>query len=200
MPARTPFMSVLALAPTRAFAVLASAMLIAITPTLAASLPSGQKTITLVTASGERLALGKATFTPDGDGAKIVVKLDSSLLGEEFLSMRPFNCLPDPKEMWCHLAYPYGIRNRVTADDLTDLEYALLFLFKPPTGYGIDAWNGLYFELALGADGAITGELRETDLNVLAVTPEGEFPRPIARAALTKVDPGTHRFARVEIK
>jgi hypothetical protein len=195
-------MSVLALALTRALAVLACATLIgaAATSALASSFPTGTKTITLVTASGERLDLGKATFTADGDGARIEVKLDAPQLGEEFLSMRPFNCLPDPKEMWCHLAYPYGIRNRVTADDLTDLEYALLFLFKPPTGYGIDAWNGLYFELALGADGAITGDVRETDLNVLAVTPPGEFPRPIERAALSKVEPGTHRFARVEIK
>jgi len=61
---------------------------------------------------------------------------------------------------------------------LTDLEYDLLFLHKTHQEYGIDAWNGLYFKLAVSGDG-LTGELRETDLNVLQAPPEDGDLRPI---------------------
>lgn len=166
----------------------------------AGALPEGERTITLVAADGTRLDIGRVTFTAAGEGRSISVVLDTPALKDEFLSMRPFRCLPDAKEMWCHLAYPYASAGMITADDLTDLEYRLLFLFKPPTAYGIDAWNGLYFRLALGGAGIITGTLHETDLNVLAVPPaEGEM-RPITPAALTATAEDAHRFARVEIK
>ena len=161
---------------------------------------AGTKTITLVTAGGDRVALGSVTFTPDGDGARIAVKLDNPALTPEFLSMRPFNCLHDAKEWWCHLAYPYELAGRVTAADLTDLEYSLLFIGKGPNAYGIDAWNGLYFRLALGEDGVISGAMHETDLNALAVPPVDRKARLIGPEALTKVEPGAHRFQRVEIR
>lgn len=183
-----------------AFAAIASAWFAAAAPAMADSLPNGTKSILLVTASGEEHAIGTTTFTPDGDGAAVEVKLDAPEFQDEFLSMRPFRCLPDTKEMWCHLAYPYATRSRITAADLADLEYQLLFLFKPPAGYGIDAWNGLYFKLTLQEDGSLTGDVHETDMNVLAVPPEGEFPRPIGHGALTPVDAGTHRFARVVVR
>lgn len=166
----------------------------------AAELPLGTKAVTLITASGERQDIGKVTFAPDGDGTRIEVEVDAPQFRDEFLSMRPFRCLPDDKELWCHLAYPYATRRRVTVDDLADLEYALLFLYKPPAGYGIDAWNGLYFELSLGTGGVISGDVNEIDLNVLAVPPEGKFPRPITHEALTRAEPSTHRFARIEIR
>jgi hypothetical protein len=104
------------------------------------------------------------------------------------------------KETWCHLPYPYESKGLITATDLADLEYALLFLFKPPAGYGIDAWNGLYFKLSLGPHGTITGALHETDYNVLAVPPEKGNLRPIAHGSLTAVAPDAHRYATVEIK
>lgn len=168
--------------------------------TARSGLPTGKAAITLVAADGARLTIGSVTFTPDGDGATVAVSLDAPEFGEEFLSMRPFRCLAGAKETWCHLAYPYTWTGRVTAGDLTDLEYALLFLFKPPAGYGIDAWNGLYFKLAVGSEGGLTGDLHEADFNVLAVPPDSSVLRPITHADLTASSPEAHRFARIEIR
>lgn len=164
----------------------------------ATALPEGRKTITLVAADGTRLSIGTVVFAPAGDGATVSLTLDAPEFGDEFLSMRPFRCLPDAKEMWCHLPYPYATRGKITADDLVDLEYALLFLFKPPGAYGIDAWNGLYFKLMLD-DAGLSGTLHEADFNVLAVPPADSDLRPIPHSAL-KPAAESRRFARMEIR
>lgn len=184
----------------RTLALAIAGLMLALAPcsAIAGALPEGRKTITLVAADGAKLAIGDVTFASDGEGAKIEVTLDAPEFGDEFLSMRPFRCLAGTKEMWCHLAYPYETKGRVTLGDLADLEYALLFLFKPPAGYGIDAWNGLYFKMMLDGGGGISGALHEADFNLLAVPPDGNNARPIG--TLTPVEPDAHRFARVEIR
>lgn len=165
------------------------------------SLPQGSKTISLIASDGTRQDIGHVTFTAAaGEGAAFDVRLDAAEFSDEFLSMRPFRCLSGRKEMWCHLAYPYDLKRQITVSDLGDLEYALLFLFKPPAGYGIDAWNGLYFTLSLVDDGSIAGKLHEADFNVLASPPEAGVVRPISASALTAVGNNAHRFARLEIK
>jgi hypothetical protein len=184
----------------RTVVAIALTVLVASAPAVAEPGLAGTKTITLAGAAGEQLRLGSVTFTPEGDGARYMVALDSPELSPEFLSMRPFRCLHDPKEWWCHLAYPYELSGRVTPADLTDLEYALLFIGKGATSYGIDAWNGLYFRLSLGSDGTIAGRLNETDLNVLAAPPEDRRARVIVPSALTAAEPGAHRFDRLEIR
>ncbi len=165
-----------------------------------ASLPEGTKTITLISAAGERLQIGDVTFTKDGDGQAFAVGLNAPEFQDEFLSMRPFPCVRGEKETWCHLAYPYEMKHRITAGDLVDLEYALLFLFKPPAGYGISTWNGLYFKLALGEDGAIDGTIHDVNLEPLGVPPADPTARLIADTDVTPADPETHRFARLEIR
>jgi hypothetical protein len=102
--------------------------------------------------------------------------------------------------MWCHLAYPYDLNRTITAADLADLEYSLLFLFKPPTGYGIDPWNGLYFKLALGADGALSGTVHDVNLDPLGVPPADRAVRTIHDSDLTRSDPASRRFSRIEIR
>ena len=163
-------------------------------------LPEGQKSISLKSADGTTLDIGTATFAPDGSGAKVTIQMTAPEFQDEFLSMRPFRCLAGGKETWCHLEYPYEVAGHVTADDLVDLEYKLLFLFKSPAGYGIDAWNGLYFKLALQDDGSITGNVHDTDLNVLAVPPEDRKARVVQHKDLTAVEPGSHRFFSVSIR
>jgi hypothetical protein len=190
------------------FAGRAAALCLALTMALMSShtaiadtpLPQGTKTISLIAADGTRQVIGHVTFETVKDATTFDVQIDAPEFSDEFLSMRPFRCLPDAKEMWCHLAYPYELKRLITAADLTDLEYALLFLFKPPAGYGIDAWNGLYFKLALADDGVIVGGLNESDFNVLASPPEKGVTRPIAASALTAVADDAHRFAKIEIK
>lgn len=163
-------------------------------------LPEGEKSITLVAQDGARQPIGRVRFTPDGDGAKIAVTLDAPEFGEEFLSMRPFRCLSGPKQMWCHLAYPYGTRARITASDLVDLEYQLMFIWRTPDRVGADAWNGLYFKLAVAPDGSIAGDLHEADYNPLAVPPDMPYARPIGHGDLSRAEPGKRLFDRVEIK
>jgi hypothetical protein len=166
----------------------------------APALPEGSKTIALISASGEKLEIGHIIFTREAEAATFVIALDAPQFAEEFLSMRPFPCLAGVKETWCHLAYPYDLARRVSAADLTDLEYALLFLFKPPAGYGIDPWNGLYFKLALADDGTISGAVHDVNLDPLGVPPADRAARLIQASDLTPSDPATHRFARIEIR
>jgi len=166
------------------------------------ALPTGQKTVTLISHDGTRKDVATVTFKPGSQPGIVAfdVKLIDAPFQDEFLSMRPFRCLPDTNEMWCHLAYPYANKREISASNLQDLEYDLLFLFKPPKGYGIDAWNGLYFKLELQSDTGITGKLYETDMNVLAVPPDAGVLRPITHNALSEVEPDAHRFATVEIR
>ena len=164
------------------------------------SLPEGRKTITLVSTAGDKQVIGHVTFVKDGDGATFEVKLDAPEFQEEFLSMRPFPCLAGQKETWCYLSYPYDLKKRITASDLVDLEYALLFLFKAPAGYGIDPWNGLYFKLALAEDGSLAGPVNDVNLDPLGVPPVDRSARIIQPSDLNPADPATHRFSSVEIK
>lgn len=172
------------------------------TDATAATLPSGTKSVSLIAHDGTRLKIATVSFKPSDERGYIGfdVKLLDAEFQDEFLSMRPFRCMPDKKEMWCHLAYPYETKKKISKADLQDLEYALLFLFKPPKGYGIDAWNGLYFKLKLEGDGNITGTLHETDMNVLAIPPDAGELRPISHGALSEVEPDAHRFYKIEIK
>ena len=165
-----------------AAAMIAAAMILclpALEANAAPSLPTGQKTITLISPDGGRDVIGHVAFTADGDGAKIAVQMDGAKFTNEFLSMRPFRCLAGPKRMWCHLEYPYGTPQRVTLTDLVDLEYALMFLWRPYDKVSVDAWNGLYFKLAVEDDGSIAGDLHEVDFNQLASPPPTGIIRPV---------------------
>lgn len=169
-------------------------------PAAAKQLPTGVKVITLISPDGVRQRLGEATFVPDGDGAKFSVKFDAPELQEQFLSMRPFQCLSGQVLQWCHLSYDYGMRQRVTADDLIDLEYSLMFIWRTYDRVSADAWNGLYFKMAIEDDGTVSGVLHEVDLNVLATPPSDAFARPVRHSDLTPSERGRQPFARIEIK
>jgi hypothetical protein len=165
------------------------------------ALSPGERSITLVAADGTRLPVGRISLAArEGGGFGLTVKLDGPEFTDEFLSMRPFRCLTVSREMWCHLPYPYETSGIVRDGDLVDLEYALLFLFKPPTAYGIDAWNGLYFKLTVEPDGSIAGTVNEVNLDVLATPPNDRAARVIGHGDLTPVGLGSHAFARVEIR
>jgi hypothetical protein len=156
------------------------ALLLAFAPAaVAAELPSGVKTIRLVPAAGAPINLGTVSFAGEGPARTITVRFDESLFHDHFLSMRPFKCLEGPDKFYCHLPYPYDSEGVVTVGDLADLEYALLFVHKKPTEYGINLWNGVYYKLALEEGGRITGSLYEVDMDVLASPPPTGEMRPI---------------------
>jgi len=124
----------------------------------------------------------RAVYLEDGDGARIhiadlsfdgdgysVAMIDAAF-ADHFLSMRPFKCVEGPQKHWCHVPYPYEIKRSIAADDLVDLEYDFLFIWKGATEYGINMWNGVYYRLAADGPGYV-GTLHEIGLGLLAVPP-----------------------------
>lgn len=125
--------------------------------------------------------------------------MDKSLFSDHFLSMRPFKCLTAPQQMLCHLPYPYPKGNRISAQDMRNLEYDLLFIHRQSSDYGIDPWNGVYYQLALDEEqGKITGEVRAVDLDILASPPEAGVDYPIGADDLNETTPEANAFPQLE--
>lgn len=158
--------------------------------------------IVLGAQDGTGTEIGSVTFgplQPNGERG-FAVDLSSGPFSEHFLSMRPFRCLEAAAEWYCHLPYPYSMRGTISADDLTDLEYSLLFIRKAPAEFGIDAWNGLYFRLKPGATSTLEGTLLEGDFNVLASPPETENARPLDPAEFLEADRKRRAFPSLVIR
>jgi hypothetical protein len=136
--------------------------------------------ISLIDRAGTELVVGNVQFSGFKDGKSgFAVTLESPRFTDHFLSMRPFRCLEGAQEWFCHMPYTYKLRRVVSKDDLRDLSYSLLFIRKTPAEFGVDAWNGLYYDLSFKDDGTVTGELLEGDLNSLASPPEVDYSYPI---------------------
>ena len=155
------------------------------------------RSVSLVTQDGAPVAV--AELKVDGDG-RYALRWDESKFGDFFLSMRPFRCLEGAEKLWCRLPYPYENRRRLSDGDLVDLEYDLMFVWKNAGEYGIDFWNGVYYRLSAGADGALTGAMHEIDMNVLAAPPSEGDLRPIAPDMLEEADPSSHWLPRLRIE
>ena len=155
-------------------------------------------TITLQASENESVDIGQITFTAKGEGYSYELKLDEDKFEKQFLSMRPFDCMQKPKMMICHLPYPYQNNRFITADDMTDLEYELMFLHKYPGAYGIDAYNGIYYQMKM-TDKGIEGLLHDVDMNELKVPPEEGNLRPITPDMLYEASPTKHWFMNVLI-
>ena len=154
----------------------------------------------LVDQTGRETPIGKVDFSANTSGsAEVVFDLDAGLFEDHFLSMRPFRCLTESSEWFCHLPYPYEISRSIDKDNLTDLEYQLLFIWKSPKTFGIDAWNGVYYQLTAQEDGQISGELLQGDLNVLANPPE-PMSYPIDLSEFTEEDADKRRFPEIIIR
>lgn len=162
---------------------------------------SGQKEITLRAVDGTEIAIGHVTFHADSATGTATYDLDLArdVFAQHFLSMRPFRCLEGPRQHWCHLPYPYDIDRRVSDDDLTDLEYDLLFAHKGAPDYGIDMWNGLYFKLSVEGD-QLSGHLFEVDMGLLAIPPAPGARRPIGPADIHDTDPDAHWLPEIIIR
>ena len=155
-------------------------------------------TITLQARENESVDIGQITFTAKGEAYSYELKLDEDQFEKQFLSMRPFDCMQKPKMMICHLPYPYQNNRFITADDMTDLEYELMFLHKYPGAYGIDAYNGIYYQMKM-TDKGIEGLLHDVDMNELKVPPEEGNLRPITPDMLYEASPTKHWFMNVLI-
>ncbi|MCB1418631.1 MAG: hypothetical protein KDJ74_06380, partial [Notoacmeibacter sp.] len=151
---------------------------------------------------GSEQAIGTVTFGPmQANGERgFAVDLSTGPFSEHFLSMRPFRCLETETEWYCHLPYPYSLRGTISADDMTDLEYSLLFIRKAPAEFGIDAWNGLYFRLRAGPLKTLQGTLMEGDFNVLASPPEQGNTRPLDPQTFIEGDAQRRAFPSLVIR
>lgn len=154
----------------------------------------------LVDQQGVEQAIGEVTFSAgDSDATGVLFELDETRFEDHFLSMRPFRCLTESREWFCYLPYPYDIARTITLDQLSDLEYQLLFIWKSPKTFGIDAWNGVYYQLNLEDNGTFTGRLLQGDLNVLAEPPE-PMSYPIDLSEFTEEGAEKRRFPTLVIR
>ena len=159
----------------------------------------GNKEIVLTGTEGERIVVATITLEPKGDYTQYEIAWRESPFADHFLSMRPFRCLEGPDKHWCQVPYPYENQRRITADDLTDLEYDLLFLWKGATDYGINMWNGVYYKLAI-EEGRIVGALHEMDMDLLSAPPTAGNLRPLLPKHLHEADPDSHWLPQVVIE
>lgn len=160
---------------------------------------SGKKQVFLIGNGAGRTLVGNIIFSPEGTYSAYKIDLTVGPFTEHFLSMRPFRCLEGPDKHWCHVPYPYAVQRKVSAGDLTDLEYDLLFIHKGATEYGIDMWNGVYYQLRIDGD-RLVGELHEMDMGLLAVPPaEGEL-RPVTDKDIHQAEPDSHWLPRLVIE
>ncbi len=154
----------------------------------AGALETGSYGVWLQTAQGnEKIRIADLAMAEDG---LYSVDMDHSQFSEHFLSMRPFRCLDGPEKLWCHVPYPYAI-NRNISNDLIDIEYDFLFIWKKAGSYGIDLWNGVYY--VVKTDGpSLVGVMHEMDMNSLSVPPEDGVLRPVNRSLLDPAEPENH--------
>lgn len=138
-----------------------------------------------------------ATLMLRGDGS-YEVSMNAPAFGEHFLSMRPFKCLEGPSKHWCHVPYPYDIKRNIS-EDLVDLEYDFLFIWKGSAEYGINMWNGIYYKIA-EHDGALIGVLHEMDMDLLSAPPEPGELRPLRAQDVIESDPDSHWLPKLVIR
>ena len=160
---------------------------------------TGTKEISLRDADGGQTVIGHVHFSQDGDHAAYEIQFLEEAFTDHFLSMRPFKCLEGSDKHWCHVPYPYPILRRVSADDLTDLEYDFLFIWKGATEYGINTWNGVYYLLKVDEDRLI-GRLHEMDMSILSAPPDAGDMRPIQAPDLHEGDPDSHWLSELVIE
>ena len=180
---------------TRKIAASLCGLVVAMAPAVHAFEPPANAfsmTLELVEANGAALLVGSVDFEPVGDGEfSYHVNWDEAKFSDQFLSMRPFKCLDGAEKQWCRVPYPYENKRRISSEDLTDLEYDLLFIWKKRGDYGIDMWNGVYYDIEASGDG-LAGAMNEMDMDILSAPPEGGDLRPIGEYDLELADPDGH--------
>lgn len=160
--------------------------------------------ITLKGNASEAIKIGVLTTKTsaqetDKKGLDYKIRWETEEFEDHFLSMRPFKCLPASEKLWCYTPYPYEIKRHLTEGDITDLEYDLIFVWKPKGEYGINLWNGVYYKLEPTGFGW-KGTMQEYDLNVLGIPPEAGELRPILEKDLHEASTEDHFLPFVEIR
>jgi hypothetical protein len=154
---------------------------------------NGMHDLVLSNGQGERVVVGKVSFTPLPDGrAEFLVTMSESL-EEYFLAMRPFRCLTGPRQRLCH--FPVAREPAIVSrDDLVPLEYALMFMRTAPGSLHVDAFNGIFYRLQVTGN-SISGRLYELDMDPF-ITPDSipmeRRKRPVREQDLSLGDATGH--------
>jgi hypothetical protein len=160
---------------------------------------SGERDVMLHSGEGSPIKVAQIAFQPSGDAAQYKITWDDSVFSDHFLSMRPFKCLEGAEKLWCRVPYPYAIARVASDEDLTDLEYDLMFVWKNEGEYGIDLWNGVYYDIAPSGD-ILVGTMHDFDMNVIASPPEDGNLRPIESGDLEEADADSHWLPKLTIE
>jgi hypothetical protein len=175
-------------------------LVIASSTLLSAPVPAEDYLITLTGNADESFKIGSlVTEALESGGTSYKIQWEDGLFEDHFLSMRPFKCLPGGKKLWCHTPYPYEIRRHLSNDDFTDLEYDLIFVWKPEGEYGINLWNGVYYQLET-TDFGWQGTMYEYDLGILGIPPDTGELRPILEKDLHEASTEDHLLPFIEIR
>jgi hypothetical protein len=158
----------------------------------------GTKKIYLVSETNELTHVANVEFKQNKDNIAYTVSIVDTPFENQFLSMRPFQCVMGSRQVMCHVPYPYEKKGFVTEDDLMDLSYDILFLHKNPSEYGINMWNGIFYKLELN-DEQIDGVVFEVDMNTLASPPDN-LDVPFAEDEIFEADVSNYVYPRVLIK
>lgn len=170
-------------------------LLAVITLAIAGAAAAETRAVYVEDLAGARIQIATLEVAQDGQYA---LQMADTPFNDHFLSMRPFKCLEGPAKHWCHVPYPYAIKRNISGD-LTDLEYDFLFVWKGATEYGINMWNGVYYQLEAQGKQWI-GTLHEMDMDSLsAPPPDGEL-RPVRASDLHQSDPESHWLPRLIIE
>lgn len=161
--------------------------------------PLGNKSIYLKDNSDTEFFIGQVRFAERKNGSITYdLTIDTEKFTDFFLSMKEMKCL-EGKEIWCFIPYPYEHPRSVNDTDLRWLEHDLLFMFKTPTEFGANLWNGIYYDMKIEGE-AIRGTARAIDLNYISAPPEDLTVPPYSEADIDELEPATRWLPFIEIR
>jgi len=158
----------------------------------------GEKKVFLENSTGDRLYIANIEFETVDEKIFYKLTIVDDPFTDQFLSMRPFQCIMDDRQVMCHVPYPYTKKGYITESDLSNLSYDLLFLYKSPAEYGINLWNGMFYKLTMQTN-SIAGTVYEVDMNVIASPPENKDV-PFAEDEIFDVDTDSYIYPKILIQ
>jgi len=158
----------------------------------------GEKKVFLESSKGDLLHIANIKLETTADKIFYTLTISDEPFSNQFLSMRPFQCIMGSKQVMCHVPYPYSKKGHITKVDLSTLSYDLLFLHKSPSEYGINLWNGMFYKLTI-KENTIVGTVYEVDMNIIASPPDNKDV-PFAEDEIFEADVGNYVYPKIIIK
>lgn len=152
----------------------------------------GQRSILLSNPKGEQVKIGTVEFTAlNADEKTFKVTLAEDQMQEYFLAMRPFKCVSGATQQYC--LFPVSNEPAIISkNNLTTLEYQLMFMKTKPNALHVNPFNGLYYSLSLENNGEIRGVQKDLDMDPF-ITPDAvpvdKKLRPVNGKDLVAADP-----------